>query len=138
MTDADRSLDPPSRRTGRMDHLRRLALGRLEPRAVARGLAVGVFVALSPFGSTAHAADQAVAIRQFAFTPQDITIHVGDTVVWTNEDATPHSVVAKAGGFKSPKLVKGATYSQTFSAAGTFDYFCGFHPSMLGKVVVTP
>lgn len=49
MTDADRSLDPPSRRTGRMDHLRRLALGRLEPRAVARGLAVGVFVALSPF-----------------------------------------------------------------------------------------
>ena len=110
----------------------------MSKRILSGAAVVLAFVALSPFGSVAHAADQAVAIRQFAFTPQDITIHVGDTVVWTNEDATPHSVVAKAGGFKSPKLVKGATYSQTFSAAGTFDYFCGFHPSMLGKVVVTP
>jgi amicyanin len=94
---------------------------------------------LSCVGGVDHAlADEAVAIRQFAFTPQDLTIHVGDTVVWTNEDPTPHSVVAKGGAFKSPKLVKGVTYSQTFGTAGTFDYVCGFHPSMAGKVVVEP
>jgi len=88
--------------------------------------------------ATGARADEAVTIKSFAFGPQEVTIKVGETVTWTNEDGAPHSVVDKGGAFKSAKLAKGDTFSQTFAAAGTFDYKCGFHGSMTGKVVVTP
>jgi plastocyanin len=94
-------------------------------------------VALLPAVGTASA-DEAVTIKNFAFDPPVVTIHAGSAVVWTNEDPTPHSVVDKGGTFKSPKLTKGATFSQTFAQPGMFDYVCGFHPSMKGQVVVTP
>ncbi|HEV8360054.1 MAG TPA: hypothetical protein VGR28_06330, partial [Candidatus Thermoplasmatota archaeon] len=38
-------------------------------------------------------AEHAVAIRDFAFVPQQLQVRVGDTVVWTNEDAAPHSII---------------------------------------------
>ena len=96
-------------------------------------------IVLSPaVGAGSARADEAVAIKNFAFDPPVVTIHVGTAVVWTNEDPTPHSIVDKGGTFKSAKLTKGATFSQTFAAPGTFDYICGFHPSMKGQVVVTP
>jgi plastocyanin len=78
-----------------------------------------------------------VNIDNFAFVPATLTIRAGSTVTWTNHDEEPHTVAASDGSFHSPGMGTGATFSHTFSAAGTFDYVCSIHPMMHGSVVVT-
>ncbi|WP_445167101.1 cupredoxin domain-containing protein [Mycolicibacterium sp. Dal123E01] len=75
-------------------------------------------------------------ITNFAFTPANLTVKVGDTVTWTNKDEEPHTVVAGDNSFHSPGLDANATYSFTFTNPGTFDYICSIHPFMHGTVVV--
>ncbi|QEN12514.1 cupredoxin domain-containing protein [Mycolicibacterium sp. ELW1] len=82
-------------------------------------------------------AGTAVGITNFAFTPATLTVKVGDTVTWTNKDEEPHTVVAGDGSFHSPGLDANATYSFTFTKAGSFDYICSIHPFMRGTVVVS-
>jgi plastocyanin len=106
---------------------------------VAGAAAILASIALvSVIGVGSARAAETVVIKNFAFSPQVLTIHAGTTVVWVNEDSTAHSVIGKQGTFRSPKLVAGAKFSRTFDQAGTFDYACGFHPSMTAKVVVAP
>ena len=70
------------------------------------------------------------------FLPEDLTINVGDTVVWTNNDDSPHTVTADDDEFNSGNLAEGATWSYTFTEAGTYDYHCNYHSSMTGSVTV--
>jgi plastocyanin len=78
----------------------------------------------------------------FKYSPAEITITAGTTVVWTNKDAAKHDVVADDNSFKSPLLDKGATFSRRFDTVGTFGYFCSLHGSagqgMFAKVIVAP
>ncbi len=80
-----------------------------------------------------------VSIAQFKFDPATLEIHVGDTVTWTNNDRFPHDVtqLPAGSGFSSPQFGKGESFSVTFDAAGTYDYYCALHPIMLGTIVVT-
>ena len=78
----------------------------------------------------------AVAIRDFKFVPAEANIKVGETVVWTNEDTTPHTVESSDGTLKSDELSKGDTYKFTFTKSGKYDYNCGIHKSMHGSVTV--
>jgi plastocyanin len=78
-----------------------------------------------------------VAIDGFAFAPATLTVSAGTTVTWTNRDEEPHTVAADDGSFHSPGMGTGATFTHTFSTAGTFDYVCSIHPMMHGTVVVT-
>jgi amicyanin len=82
-------------------------------------------------------AGTAVTITNFAFTPANLTVKVGDTVTWTNKDEEPHNVVANDGSFRSPGLDSNGTYSYTFTKAGSVDYICGIHQFMHGTVVVS-
>ena len=82
-------------------------------------------------------AGNAVGITNFAFVPATLTVPVGATVTWTNQDGEPHTIAAGDGSFHSPGLDTNATYSSTFPTAGTFDYICSIHPFMHGTVVVT-
>ncbi|MGI8926127.1 MAG: plastocyanin/azurin family copper-binding protein [Tepidiformaceae bacterium] len=108
-----------------------LAAAGLAIAAVAFGLAGG--------SSPATAADQAVTIQNFAFTPASVTINVGEKVTWTNQQAgVPHTVSSNTGvtpAFDQP-VAAGASTSVTFAAAGTFGYHCNIHPEMLGTVIV--
>lgn len=76
-----------------------------------------------------------ISIAGFSFQPGEVTIAKGGTVTWTNDDGTAHTV--KFADSESSALQKGSTYSKKFDSAGTFDYGCGIHPSMKGKVIVT-
>ncbi|MGV8906229.1 MAG: plastocyanin/azurin family copper-binding protein, partial [Acetobacterium sp.] len=58
----------------------------------------------------------------------------GDTVEWTNKDSVIHTV--KFDNFESPNLNQGETYTYIFDTPGTFNYICGPHPSMKGKIIV--
>jgi amicyanin len=83
-------------------------------------------------------ATTAVSINNFAFTPAAITVKVGATVTWTNNDEEPHTVFSSAAGMKSPVLASNQnTYSFTFTAPGTYEYNCTIHPFMHGTVTVT-
>ena len=81
-----------------------------------------------------------------AFDPLDLTVAVGTTVRWTNADSQVHTVTSGSsdgvvatpdGGFGSEFLNPGDTFTYTFTAAGTYSYFCTPHPWMQGTVDVT-
>lgn len=78
-----------------------------------------------------------VSIHDFAFIPGQLAIAAGDTVVWTNEDGTDHTVTADDGSFDSGAFGQGGTSSRTFTLSGTFPYHCDIHPEMTGTVTVT-
>ena len=83
-------------------------------------------------------ATNAVSITNFSFSPAAITVPVGTTVTWTNNDEEPHTVFSSTGGMKSAVLASHqSTYVFTFTKPGTFDYQCTIHPFMHGTVTVT-
>lgn len=84
----------------------------------------------------AHAAEAAVEISNFSFSPALLTVPVGTTVTWVNKDDEPHTVVEGDKLFKSHALDTGDKFSFTFSTPGTFKYFCTIHAHMVGTVVV--
>jgi plastocyanin len=93
-----------------------------------------VMPASGPSGSPVSA--NAVAIHNFVFGPNAITVAAGTTVTWTNQDHAPHSVVMVDQSFRSPPMDTGDHFSHTFAAPGEYRYFCGFHPQMTGVVIV--
>ena len=97
--------------------------------------------AMQAAAAPAAAADAAnavqVDIKDLAFTPAQITVPVGGTVTWTNDDAVPHTATARDRAvLQSGTLEQGAQFSQTFDTPGTFDYFCEFHANMQGEIIV--
>jgi amicyanin len=86
----------------------------------------------------AKAADAQASIDNFTFSPPVLTVSVGTKVTWTNRDDIPHTITDAnhPKEIKSPALDTGDSYSRTFTAAGTYHYFCSLHPHMQGTVVV--
>lgn len=93
---------------------------------------------LVAFVDDVQAADNAVSISNFTFSPAEIKVRVGDTVTFKNEDDIPHQVIASDGSFKGKALDTNDTSMFTFKTIGDFGYFCGLHPHMVGKVIVVP
>jgi plastocyanin len=114
------------------------AVARFAPgRAVAIAMLLGpVAGALMAYGALAAQEPNEVVIDNFTFGPQELTIAAGTTVKWVNHDDIPHSVINKDKVFRSKALDTDDSFSFTFASAGTFDYFCGLHPHMQGKIVV--
>ena len=65
----------------------------------------------------------AVAIDNFTFTPGSTSVSVGDSVVWTNNQAASHTTTAAGGDWDSGSLKVGSQFGFTFTEAGSFDYF---------------
>jgi plastocyanin len=91
------------------------------------------------------------------FSPSTVTINVGDTVRWTWTGSLPHTVTSGAPGAVDGKFCSvpagttpsvatcdsisyaqgnGAVYSNTFTSAGTFPYFCEVHGAMMSGTVI--
>jgi len=79
-----------------------------------------------------------------AYSPSPLTVRVGETVTWTNDDFAQHTVTSGTGisdpntgdEFESYMLSQGGTFEHTFNEAGEFEYYCQIHPSMKGEVIV--
>src|SRR5262245_40290123 len=111
-----------------------------------RSLGPASVVAASVFALAAPAwsADVDVSVVNFKFVPAVATVQAGDTLTWTNngnalhdstsgDPADPNPGALWNSGFLTP----GASFSRTFEASDTSDYFCSVHPTqMLGKVYV--
>jgi plastocyanin len=79
----------------------------------------------------------AAAIGNFSFAPRAISVKVGATVEWTNQDDTPHTVTSDNDVFSSPLMDTKQTFRHTFDSAGSFSYHCKLHPTMTGTVAVS-
>lgn len=89
----------------------------------------------TPAGGTGPApAAVSVSLQNTAFNPSDITVAVGGTVTFTNNDSVGHTVAGD--GWASGTLAAGATFSHTFATAGSFPIHCTIHPSMTANVTV--
>lgn len=80
--------------------------------------------------------------KENQFTPKEIKIEVGTTVVWKNLSGH-HNVIADDSGFESPEFDAGGEFKRTFDKEGTYKYFCAFHGGpdgerMSGVIIVTP
>ena len=78
----------------------------------------------------------AVTIKDFAFSPETLTVSIGTTVTWTNEDSVSHIINERTLIFDSGMLARGKSYSFTFNEAGNFEYYCTIHPTMVGHIIV--
>ncbi len=99
--------------------------------ALAVSTALATPTLISAAGNTVQ-----VNIAKFAYGPKDITVTPGTTVVWTNQDDTPHTVTGKDKSFASKGLDTGDKFEKTFSTEGDFTYMCTLHPYMTGTVHV--
>ena len=81
-------------------------------------------------------ARQAVTMEAVAFQPGDLTVHVGDTVVWTNKDLVPHTVTASAARVESGVLAPNKKWRFVAKKKGEMPYICSLHPVMKGLLVV--
>ena len=77
-----------------------------------------------------------VSIEDFYFEPANAAIQPGDTIMWINNGAHPHTVTADNGSFDSGTLQPGQSFSWTFQNPGTATYHCSIHPMMRGSVSV--
>ena len=99
-------------------------------------------LAFSPNAVTAPAkkapTKEAVPIKDNAYTPQTLTVKLGEVVQWTNLDADPHTVTTTNApvAFDSGVFKKGQSYSYTFTTPGTYTYYCAVHPDMVGEIKV--
>jgi plastocyanin len=77
-----------------------------------------------------------VSIDNFTFRPEILEIAAGTKVVWVNGDDVPHTVRSTEDLFRSGTLDTDDVYEHVFSDPGTYEYYCGVHRHMTGKIVV--
>lgn len=86
--------------------------------------------------TAAHAATHEVVIQNHRFTPANLTVARGDTVVFVNRDGAPHTATQQPNGFDTGRLGRDQSGQVAFSRAGQYEYVCAFHPSMRGSITV--
>jgi plastocyanin len=104
-----------------------------------RRLIVLAAVALGMPGSPAPPAGttESILMKGIAFAPNQVTVHVGDTLEWANQDIVAHTATAKDKSW-DVNVLPGKNGRMVMKAAGTFDYICRYHPNMMGKIIVEP
>jgi plastocyanin len=76
-----------------------------------------------------------VTIDGARFSPADLTVKAGETIVWVNKDLLAHTATAKGSAFDSKVIQPGESWRFVAKTAGTFPYICSFHP-MSGTLTV--
>jgi len=78
-----------------------------------------------------------VHMQNSAYAPDPVSIAVGQSVQFVNDDDMPHTVTANDKSFDSGNMDAGKTWTYTFTKAGTFTYGCTYHAWMHGTVKVS-
>lgn len=83
----------------------------------------------------------AVEIKLFAFNPNPVEVKVGTEITWTNQDNINHTVTSGLRDKPDDKFdgllnEKGSTYTEKFTEAGKYTYFCKIHPGMDAEIDV--
>ena len=79
------------------------------------------------------------------FSLEDLTVAVGQTVIWETADNAPHTVTHRVtdsdppsvdSEFRSSTLTQSGEYAHVFDTPGTFQYFYEIHPNMRATITV--
>ncbi|MEQ1522514.1 MAG: cupredoxin family copper-binding protein [Aestuariivirga sp.] len=100
-----------------------------------RHLWILVALALGTGAVSAKAETITVTIEKMVFSPAEITVRSGDTVEWINNDILAHTATVK-GSWEVMIPAKKAA-STILNDIGALNYYCRFHPNMMGKIAVT-
>jgi len=123
----------------------RQAGGTRKGARVARALLVGGALVVSAAipsaqgwrsAATAAPTPIEIGIADHAYRPGTIHVPVGATVTWQNRDEEVHTVTSTAQAFDSKAIDTGEHFDHTFTAPGTYAYFCALHPYMRAEIVV--
>ena len=107
-----------------------------EPEVMAGPVTVEVTI---PSGTSVPGCEE----KNACYLPVTVSINVGDTVSWSNDDTAAHTVTSGSAVegpnfvFDSSLLIAGGTFEHTFDSSGTEDYYCMVHPWMTGTVKVS-
>lgn len=104
---------------------------------VIAGLGTALLLSVGAASGALAQTGSSVAVQAFVYDSAELTVTVGTTVTWTNNDPVAHTVTDVNQAWDSGLFEQGYTYSKTFTEPGTYDYYCIPHPMMIGRVVVT-
>ena len=117
----------------------RLAIRLIGPALLLSVVAVGCASQSAGSPSPVGAATL-ISIKGFAFNPNQPSVTKGETITWTNDDGTTHTVTSGVPGTPSGKFNQsvdaGKAFSFTFTETGTYEFFCNIHQTMRGTVTV--
>lgn len=77
-----------------------------------------------------------IYMKNSVFSNTNLTVTIGGTVVWVNDDNMVHTVTANDGSFNSGDIQVNSSFSKTFNATGAYPYHCTYHSNMTGTIVV--
>jgi plastocyanin len=108
--------------------------------ALLTGSVAALSIAFAVGAPAARAATHEVTMANYSFGPTALTVHVGDSVTWTNRDTAPHDITTTTApvAIHSPTLTKGKSWTYLFTSPGTYRYICSIHPDMIATVTVLP
>ena len=86
--------------------------------------------------TSGHAATIQIKIKNLTFAPAQVSAHIGDTIQWVNADFVVHTATARDGSW-DVMLSPNVTRSIRLKTVGTMDYYCKFHPNMIGQITVS-
>ena len=90
---------------------------------------LGLLACFISVGAAAKPVVHTVTIDGARFTPSELTVTAGDTIVWVNKDILAHTATAKDGrSFDSKVIQPGASWRLVAKKRGQFPYTCSFHP----------
>lgn len=101
--------------------------------AIASAILVTLFLSAPQI---AGAEEASIVMKNFDFSPMDITVKPGTTVVWKNLDGEPHTIASTDGMFRSPALDQNDSFRFTFDKPGVYKYICSIHPKMKATITV--
>ncbi len=93
---------------------------------------------LVAFSYSVSAAEHTVGQKNKEFTESSLTIKVGDTVHFRNDDSFFHNVfsLSDAKFFDLGSFPQGESKSVVFDQAGEIEVECAIHPTMKMKITV--
>ena len=118
------------RRLGFSSAMRRLGI------AVVTAVAVAAALTAAGLAQDVKGRRHRVTIAGLQFTPADVVADPGDTVEWVNRDLVPHTVTARDESWDSHGLAENATWEMHITDSTVGDYFCRYHPTMHGRLVI--
>jgi plastocyanin len=103
-----------------------------------RALAAAALLALTVLAAPAQADSVFVSAGTSSFSPSNLDVLVGDTVIWRNTSLKTHNVQAETAGYDSGRFGPRSTANHVFPATGVFPYVCTIHDGMTGQIGVYP
>jgi plastocyanin len=92
-------------------------------------------LAIAAFPASLQAETIRIEMENLGYKPTTVSAHVGDTIEWFNADFLAHTATARNKAWDVSILPK-KTGRVTLRQKGDIEYYCRFHPNIVGQISV--